>query len=123
MGSRRSGPAKSNEATGGPLSEPVFLILSSVSDRPRHGYAILSEVEQLSDGRVRLSTGTLYGAIRRLLEAGWIERHDEAHPPTGDRPRHVYRITRSGRSVLKRDVDRMARLVELGRARFSWRAT
>ena len=57
-----------------PLSEPVLLILLSLADSPRHGYALLKDIESLSRGRVRLSTGTLYGALRRLLEDRWIER-------------------------------------------------
>ena len=58
-----------------PLSEPVLLILLSLAQQPRHGYAILKNVEEMSDGRVTLSTGTLYGALRRLLEDRWIERY------------------------------------------------
>jgi DNA-binding PadR family transcriptional regulator len=57
-----------------PLTEPVLLILLSLADSPRHGYALLKDIESLSRGRVRLSTGTLYGALRRLLEDRWIER-------------------------------------------------
>ena len=56
------------------VSEPVLLILLSLAEQPRHGYAILQDTEQMSEGRVRLSTGTLYGALRRLLEEDWIER-------------------------------------------------
>ncbi len=59
------------------MTEPVLLILLSLADQPRHGYAILQDTEQMSNGRVRLSTGTLYGALRRLLEDGWIERLPE----------------------------------------------
>ena len=51
-----------------PLTEPVLLILLSLAGEPRHGYSILKDVEQMSDGRVCLSTGTLYGALRRLLD-------------------------------------------------------
>src|SRR4051794_9827567 len=57
-----------------PLTETVFLILSSISAEPRHGYAIMQDVEAMTNGRVRLSTGTLYGALRRLLDAGLIRR-------------------------------------------------
>ena len=60
-----------------PLTEPVLLILLSLAEQPRHGYSILKDVEQMSDGRVVLSTGTLYGALRRLLEDEWIERIEE----------------------------------------------
>ena len=55
-----------------PLSEAVLLILLSMAEEPRHGYAILKDVEELSHGRVRLSTGTLYGALRRMLDDRWI---------------------------------------------------
>ena len=51
-----------------PLSEPVMLMLTSLASEPKHGYALLKDVEELSNGRVQLSTGTLYGAIHRLLE-------------------------------------------------------
>jgi len=55
------------------VTEPVLWMLLSLSDQPRHGYALIKDIESASDGRVRLSTGTLYGAIRRLLEDSWIE--------------------------------------------------
>ena len=76
-----------------PLSEAVFLILLSMAEEPRHGYAILKDVEELSQGRVRLSTGTLYGALRRLLDNRWIERFDEDDAP---RDRQAYRLTPGG---------------------------
>jgi len=60
-----------------PLSEPVLLILLSLAEQPRHGYSILKDVEEISQGRVALSTGTLYGALRRLLDDRWIERFEE----------------------------------------------
>ena len=56
-----------------PLSEPVLLVLLSLAEQPRHGYSILQDVERMSDGRVVLSTGTLYGALQRLLRQGWID--------------------------------------------------
>src|SRR2546421_10786054 len=60
-----------------PVTEPVLLILLSLAEQPRHGYAILQDVQEMSEGRVTLSTGTLYGALRRLLDDGWIERFHE----------------------------------------------
>jgi len=57
-----------------PLNEPTFMVLLSLARKPRHGYAILKEIEALSDGRVVLSTGTLYGALQRLTEAGWVRK-------------------------------------------------
>ena len=59
------------------LSEPVLLVLLSLAEQPRHGYSILKHVESMSSGRVLLSTGTLYGALQRLLDNGWIERVEE----------------------------------------------
>ena len=69
-----------------PLREPTFFILLSLSPGPKHGYAILKEVEALSDGRVRLSTGTLYGAIKRLLDDDWIRRVDDPLPNRTNAP-------------------------------------
>ncbi len=56
-----------------PVTEPVLLILLSLIEQPRHGYAILQDVQEVSEGRVTLSTGTLYGALRRLLDE-WLDR-------------------------------------------------
>lgn len=98
-----------------PLTEATFFILLSLADGPRHGYAILKEVEELSEGRVGLSTGTLYGAIKRLLDAGWIQRADErAENP---RDRQAYNLTPQGRSILGGEVRRLESLVRLSRAR------
>src|SRR5580698_8394407 len=90
-----------------PLSEPVFLILTSLAEEPRHGYALIKDIEELSDGRVRLSTGTLYGALRRLLDSDWIERHD-----SGDtsRDKQSYRLTKMGRARLSADLERLRML-------------
>jgi len=63
------------------LTEPVLLVLLSLAEQPRHGYAILKDVERMSGGRVKLSTGTLYGALRRLLDDAWIERVEEDEAP------------------------------------------
>ena len=91
-----------------PLTEPVLLILMSLSDRPRHGYALLQDIESLSEGRVRLSTGTLYGALRRLLEDQWIERFDQEDT---SRDKQAYRLTPAGRQCLNIELDRMRRLM------------
>ena len=93
-----------------PLSEPVLLILLSLAVRPRHGYAILKDVAAMSSGRVKLSTGTLYGALRRLLDEGWIERFDEAERSRG---RQAYRLTAAGRRNLQLEVSRMKHLTRL----------
>lgn len=93
-----------------PLSEPVLLILLSLAEQPRHGYSILKNVGEISDGRVRLSTGTLYGAIRRLLDGGWIERFKEDDSPRG---RQAYRLTLRGRQILRLEVSRMKQLTRV----------
>ena len=90
-----------------PLTEPVVLILLSLAEQPRHGYSILQDVERMSNGRVKLSTGTLYGALRRLLEDGWIEQFEEEESPRG---RRAYRLSSDGRRNLQLEVDRMKQL-------------
>jgi DNA-binding PadR family transcriptional regulator len=97
-----------------PLSEPVLLILLSLAAEPRHGYAILKDVEELSGNRIRMSTGTLYGAIRRLLEDRWIERFREVEAP---RDRQAYKLTSIGRRVAMEDVRRMKLLTRLANLR------
>lgn len=93
-----------------PLTEPVLLVLLSLAEQPRHGYSILKDVEQMSGGRVVLSTGTLYGALQRLLRQGWIERfaEDEA-----SRDRRAYRLTARGRRNLQLEIERMRYLTRL----------
>jgi DNA-binding PadR family transcriptional regulator len=98
-----------------PLTESTFFILLALAEGPRHGYAILREVEELSDGRVKLSTGTLYGAIKRLLEANWIRKVDERDEPARDR--QAYNLTSNGRTILGTEVRRLESLVRLSRAR------
>ena len=98
-----------------PLREPTFFILLSLSPRPKHGYAILREVEALSEDRVRLSTGTLYGAIKRLLDDGWIHRVDDPLPNTTKRERKAYALTEQGRRVLNAEIERLRKLVSVAR--------
>jgi DNA-binding PadR family transcriptional regulator len=93
-----------------PLTEPVLLILLSLSEHPRHGYSILKDVEEVSAGRVVLSTGTLYGALRRLLEDGWIERFAEDDTSRG---RQAYRLSAKGRRTLQAEVSRMKQLTRV----------
>ncbi len=97
-----------------PLTEPVLLILTSLAEKPRHGYALLKDIEGLSGGRVRLSTGTLYGAIRRLLQGGWIERFDQ---PDTSREKQAYRLTAAGRRQLREELERMKQLTRAAASR------
>src|SRR5271169_809735 len=97
-----------------PISEPVLLILLSLADQPRHGYAILQDAEVLSDGRVRLSTGTLYGALRRLLEDRWIERFEQEDT---SREKQAYRLTSAGRVQVEQELARLKQLMRAASAR------
>jgi DNA-binding PadR family transcriptional regulator len=96
-----------------PLREPTFYILLSLVPTEKHGYAILKEVASLSQGSVRLSTGTLYEALARLLEQGLIERVNGAAERTPastgpGKPRKTYRLTRTGRQVIEVEAARLA---------------
>jgi DNA-binding PadR family transcriptional regulator len=93
-----------------PMTEPVLLILLSLASQPRHGYAILRDAEEMSGGRVRLSTGTLYGALRRLLQDGWIERFKEEDNARG---KQSYRLSPLGRRNLQQEVSRMKQLTRV----------
>jgi DNA-binding PadR family transcriptional regulator len=97
-----------------PLSEPVLLILTSLAGEPRHGYSLLKDIERLSGNRVRLSTGTLYGAIHRLLEDGWIARFEQDDV---SRDKQAYRLTATGRMYLQHDLDRMKQIAKAATAR------
>jgi DNA-binding PadR family transcriptional regulator len=97
-----------------PLSEPVVLILLSLSGKPRHGYALMKDIETLSEGRVRVSTGTLYGALKRLLEEGWIERFEQKDT---SRDKQAYRLTPAGRGQSEQELDRLKQLMGAATAR------
>ena len=99
-----------------PLTEPVLLVLLSLAEQPRHGYSILKDVERMSGGRVKLSTGTLYGALHRLLDDAWIERVEEDESP---RDRQPYRLTSRGRRNLQLEVERMRHLTKLAALRIA----
>jgi DNA-binding PadR family transcriptional regulator len=98
------------------VTEPVLLILLSLASQPRHGYAILKDVERISGGRVTLSTGTLYAALHRLLDDRWIEPFAEDETPRG---RRAYRLSGEGRRCLQAEIDRMKRLTKLAALRIA----
>jgi DNA-binding PadR family transcriptional regulator len=89
-----------------PLTIPVFQILLSLVDGPQHGYAIIQDVDDRTEGDVRLTASTLYGAVARMLEAGLIE---EREPPAGQERRRMYAISRRGRTLLAEEARRLAR--------------
>ena len=90
------------------LTEATYYILLSLY-QPQHGYGIMQQTTTLSNGRVRLSAGTLYGALASLLEKGWIEQLPE------EGRKKDYRITPAGREVLEMELLRLAELLENGR--------
>jgi DNA-binding PadR family transcriptional regulator len=93
------------------LTEATFFILLSLSPAPKHGYAIMKEVKVLSKGRIILSTGTLYGALKRLLDQGWIIRMDDVNPKGNARDRKVYRLSEHGRRILKDEIARLQKML------------
>ena len=100
-----------------PLPVAVFHILVAVADRERHGYAIMQDVAARTDGNLRLSPGTLYGSIKRLLEDGLIEELSERPDPEDDDVRRrYYRITPRGRKVAIAESTRLAKLLRQARA-------
>ena len=99
------------------LSRDTFHILVALTDRDRHGYAIMQDIAERTGGQTRLSPSTLYSAIKRLLEAGLIselaERPDPAHD---DERRRYYRITKTGREAAVNEARRLEKLLEDARA-------
>ncbi len=100
-----------------PLTEATFLILLSLSPGRKHGYAIMKDVQALSRNRVVLSTGTLYGSLKRLLDLGWIMRVQEPGRPADSRGRKVYALTDLGRRVLGAETERLETLVRAAQKR------
>lgn len=100
-----------------PLTEATFLILLSLAPGARHGYGIMKDVEDLSDGRIALSTGTLYGALKRLLEQDWIVRLEASSESEAGKPRKEYELTDAGRRILRAEQNRLESLARAGRMR------
>jgi DNA-binding PadR family transcriptional regulator len=99
-----------------PLSPAVFHILLALADEERHGYGIMQEVKRRTDGKVRLGAGTLYGAIKRLLEKGIIAETDKRpDPELNEERRRYYRLTDFGQRVLRVEVSRLNQLVQQAR--------
>ena len=99
-----------------PLQEPTFYILLSLRGGEKHGYAILKDVAELSEGRIQLSTGTLYGALNRLLDQGLIDRIEPADPDSGVRGKKAYRLTLTGLEAFDAEVSRIQRLLRAVKA-------
>jgi DNA-binding PadR family transcriptional regulator len=97
-----------------PLTETTFFILFSLAKSPRHGYSIIKEVENLSDGRISMAAGTLYGAIKRLLDCGWIERYAVTETkPENMRERKLYKLSDNGQKILQTELVRIKKLAQM----------
>jgi DNA-binding PadR family transcriptional regulator len=99
-----------------PLAPATFEILLALVDGERHGYAIMKEVTTRTEGAVRLGPGTLYGALKRLLEAGLVDEGSErADPELGDDRRRYYRLTNFGLRVARMEARRLDAMVRAAR--------
>jgi DNA-binding PadR family transcriptional regulator len=99
-----------------PLSPAAFSILLALKDGDKHGYAILREVSEQSDGMIKLLPGTLYNLLKRMLEDGWIEELDERPDPAqDDERRRYYRLSGLGEQVVVLEAERLAKLVRSAR--------
>jgi DNA-binding PadR family transcriptional regulator len=100
-----------------PLPPATLHILLALADEDRHGYAIIQTVEARTDGALRLSAGTLYRSIQRMLEQGLlVETRTRPAPDEDDERRRYYRITPFGRAVARAESQRLAGLVKIARA-------
>ena len=100
-----------------PLREPTFLILTALAGSPRHGYGIMTDVERLSDGRVKLRAGTLYNALDRLAAEGLIEADREE--VVDGRLRRYYRLSPPGGALLAAEVSRLRKNAAVAAARLN----
>lgn len=100
------------------VSRSAFVILLSLSDRPRHGLGVVEDVEARTGGMVKLGPGTLYGTLRRLDELGFVHELEQAPDDLSDDPRRkYYEVTDEGRAALEEEAERLRRLVEVASAR------
>jgi DNA-binding PadR family transcriptional regulator len=97
------------------MREPNFLVLTALAEKPQHGYAIIRDVEELSDGRIKLHTGSLYAMLDRLREAGLIEIDREE--VVESRLRRYYRLTNDGIARLVRETAYLQRAAAAATAR------
>jgi DNA-binding PadR family transcriptional regulator len=101
-----------------PLTPPVFHILVALSVGERHGYAIMRQIAEDTDGALQLGPGTLYGCLQRMLTAGLVEESDQRpDPQLDDERRRYYRISDFGTRVVRAEAKRLAVAVTAARAR------
>ena len=101
-----------------PLNPSVFHILLALSDGDLHGYGIMQEVAEHTEGQIKLGPGTLYGAIKRLLSDRLIIETDERpDPEMDDERRRYYRLTDFGEKVLKAEVRRLSKMLSVAQSK------
>ena len=101
-----------------PLTPAVFHVLLALADGEKHGYVISKEIARRTNNEVRLSAGTLYGIIKRLLEDGFIEESDERPDfSLDDQRRRYYRLTKQGVALAEAEAERMERVLAMARAK------
>jgi DNA-binding PadR family transcriptional regulator len=111
-----SRPTEAGGQEQSPLTPAMFHVLLALVDEEMHGYAILKEVERRTEGKVRLSAGTLYGIIKRLNSENWIVESNK-RPAAGldDERRRYYRLTEEGRGIAVAEARRLQELVAMAR--------
>ncbi len=101
-----------------PLTPAVFHILMSLSDGEMHGYAIMEEVKRTTEGRVKMGPGTLYGTIKRLLDAKLVEESDERPDlESDDERRRYYRLTEQGGKVMRAEIRRYVKVLATAKSK------
>jgi len=101
-----------------PLPSAAFQILLSLTDNELHGYGIMRQVEDQTNGRIRLGPGTLYSSIQALVEEGLIEEVDRSKEAVGGAERRrYYRLTSSGRKLARSEAERLADLLRVARTK------
>ena len=103
-----------------PLTPPVFHILLALAEEERHGYGIMRDVAQQTDGALQLGPGTLYGCLKRMLAAGLVEESGERPDPAlDDQRRRYYRMTALGKRMVRAEAQRLAGAVTVAMSRLA----
>jgi PadR family transcriptional regulator, regulatory protein PadR len=103
-----------------PLREPTFLVLAALGPGPLHGYGIIKAVEEMSEGRVRMRAGTLYGAVERLETQGYVAFDREE--TEGGPARRYFKLTRDGEALLATEAARLQANADMAFARLGMQA-
>ena len=92
-----------------PLTESYFYILLCLYEKPNHGYGIMQDAETLSDGNVKIGSGTMYGATSNMMKKGWIRETVSEDP--SDKRKRLYELTSEGKLILEEEIRRLRYLV------------